>query len=42
MHDKEYYQVWLEELQRRQMDLVLVVLKRELAHYELEKTFKNG
>ncbi len=42
MYSKEYYQVWLEELQRRQMDLVLIVLKRELAHYELEKTFKKG
>ena len=24
------------------MYLVLIVLKRELAHYELEKTFKKG
>ncbi len=42
MHDKEYYQILLEELKRRQLDLVLIVLKRELAHYELEKTYKKG
>lgn len=42
MYDKEYYQVLLDELKRRQLDLVLVVLKRELAHYELEKTYKKG
>ncbi len=42
MHDKEYYQILLEELKRRQLDLALIVLKRELAHYELEKTYKKG
>jgi hypothetical protein len=42
MYSKEYYQIWLEQLQRRQMDLVLMVLKREVAHYELEKTYKKG
>ncbi len=42
MYSKGYYQTWLEELQRRQMDLVFIIFQREFAHYELKKTFKKG